>query len=162
VKMTKNQVCYKKTCWSTKNTVIEEAQQREEEHFKEELDRRIEPHSHKKNHAVYNSNEDEINKSIMKVKYKKDETDIYKIKDKKAATYDFNVTYLKTDPSSEEKSDNNLNLSKNQGAGEYEEFLIEQDPRGGLKVSNFYKTTAGEFRKKGLIPIYDVFRFNRY
>jgi len=171
--MVKSQVCYNKTCWSTKNTVLEEAEKREEEHFKEELDKRIEPHSHKKDNAadksdeVNNNEKNEIKESIkyFSASYgKKLKFNIYNKKDKKTETaYDLNETYLITkNLQGIKKSDPSFQISHDHNLQEYEEFLIEQDPRGGLKISNLYKTTVGEFRKKGLIPIYDVLRFNRY
>jgi len=172
-KMVKSQVCYNKTCWSTKNTVLEEAEKREEEHFKEELDKRIEPHSHKKdnpidkNNDINNNEKNEIKENIKDFSASYDgklKVNIYNKKDKGTkTTYYLDETYLMTEKSPNiKKSYPDLQISHDHDLQEYEEFLIEQDPRGGLKISNLYKTTAGEFRKKGLIPIYDVLRFNRY
>jgi len=175
IKMGKSQVCIQKNCWSTKNTIIEEAERSQESHFAEVLDRRIEPHSHKKEAQESKSKNDEIlikekdeirtNINSFSTSYnKKLKISLYNNSNKKTYDeYDLNVTYLKNETSSsKKKSDSDLEIKPERDLLQYEEFLIEQDLRGGLKVSNLYKTTAGEFRKKGLIPIYDVLRFNRY
>lgn len=49
--MKKRPICYKYKCWSTENTVIERAEELEEDHFEEDLDVRTEPHSHKKEYT---------------------------------------------------------------------------------------------------------------
>lgn len=175
IKMAKNQVCYKKTCWSTKNTVIEQAEKIEEIHTGEDLDIRIKPHSHKENNEVSkseaneieNSGENEIRESIKNFSTtygKKLKVSIYQNKDKKIQTaYDLNETNLKTkELSDDENSESNMDFSHEYDAPEYEEFLIEKTPIGYIKVANFYRTPVGALKKLGLIPDYDRNVFSRY
>jgi len=127
--MIKSQVCYNKTCWSTKNTVLEEADKREEEHFKEELDKRIEPHSHKKDNKDNNENKDKKNK----------------------VPYDLNRTYLKNIELQDKKNpEYSLQLSYDQDSpkdnGERGYSIIEKNNK---KVDGFVKLTAAKIVKVG-------------
>jgi len=173
IKMTKNQVCYNKTCWSTKNTVLEEAEKIEESHVGEELVTRIKPHSHKKdnpidkNNDINNNEKNEIKESIKDFSAlygKKLRFNIYNRKDRKTETaYDLNETYLIIKKQLHGKnSESNLRISNESDMPEYEEFMIEKTSIGSIKTANFYRTNAGMLKKLGLIPDYNINIFNRY
>jgi len=124
--MVKNQVCYGKTCWSTKDTVIEEADKAEENHFKEELVKRIEPHSHKKS---------------SKDKYEK-------INKKNKVSYGLNKTYLRNvELPSKKISEYDLNFSYKQGVPEEKTYNIIG--RNNKKVDGFVKLTLNKVLKVG-------------
>ena len=128
IKMAKNQVCYEKTCWSTKNTVIEAAEKMEEEHFKEELDRRIEPHSHKKN----SKDEDGKNKDI-----------------KNEVIYDLSKTYLK-DAEFPSKKNPEYDLRVSYGSDIPDgEKAISLNEKNSKKVDGFVKLTLSKVLKVG-------------
>jgi len=127
--MVKNQVCIKKTCWSTKNTVIEKAEKIGESHVGEELVTRIKPHSHKKDNKDNNENKDKKNK----------------------APYDLNRTYLKNIELQDKKNpEYSLQLSYDQGSpkdkGERGYSIIGKDNK---KVDGFVKPTLSKILKLG-------------
>ena len=129
MKMVKKQVCFEKTCWSTKNTVLDEAENREEEHFKEELDVRIQPHSHKKNNKDNPENKNNKHK----------------------APYDLNITYLKNVEFQDKKSpEYGLQLSYDQDTpkenGEMDYSLIGKNNK---KVDGFVRLTLSKILKVG-------------
>jgi len=166
--MVKSHVCYKKNCWSTKNTVLGEAENREDDHFKEELDRRIEAHSHKKNHKLRNVQEKEkfnINKEIREylrnISYKKSKRNVY-LNNNYKIEYKLDKTYLNHKKfRNDENSKLILDLSNHYDKPEYEEFMIEKTPIGSIKVANFNRTNVGMLKKLGLIPDYNINIFSR-
>jgi len=141
----------------------------EDNHFKEELDRRIEPHSHKKDNNKINIREkdlfdekDEIRENIKVATYKKFRINIYLNKNYKSR-YKINKNYLsKNEFTIEENSKQNLDFSHEYEMPEYEEFMIEKTPIGSIKAANFYRTNAGMLKKLGLMPDYNINIFSRY
>lgn len=127
--MAKTEVCYKKTCWSTKNTIIEKAEKSEEEHFKEELDRRVEPHSHKKS-----------NDGDRKDGDRKDNT-----------TYGLSRTYLKNAEALDKKnSSHNPSFSYTQNILEdYNEEIPGIIQKNSKKVDGVVKLTLNKIIKVG-------------
>jgi len=126
--MVKNQVCYEQNCWSTKDTVIDEAEKSEEEHFEEELDRRIEPHSHKKS----NEGNDDKNKDI-----------------KNEVIYDLNKTYLKdAELPSRKNSEYDLRVSYGLDVTDGEK-AISLNEKNSKKVVGAVKLTMNKITKMG-------------
>jgi len=134
--MAKNQVCIKKTCWSTKNTVIEEAGKIEESHVGEELVTRIKPHSHKKDNPIDKNNDINNNENMNKknkIIYYFNKTYLKNItlQDTKISEYGMQVSYVKDTP-------------KGKGEGSYS--IIGKDNK---KVDGFVKLTLSKIIKLG-------------
>ena len=161
--MIKPYICYKKNCWTTDFSVLAEAASKEEEHGKEDLDKRSIPHTHKEDSNKEDKEKEEIKKSIQSISTSYDENlKVYQNTDKKSEVYNLNETNFKNKGIPAGKKSEPIEFSHDHSMLEYEEFMIEKVPIGGVKIANFYSTTIGSFKKKGLVPIYTVNRFDRY
>jgi len=165
--MVKDFVCYKKNCWSTKHSVIDKAEKTEDEHAGEDLNKRITPHSHgKQNEKIEKSKinrKDGITRRLNEISKIYSNIPInnqYNINAKKK--YDHEEHYLISgQKSSDGKEKPVANFSRGHNMLEYAEFLIEF-PQGRFRVSNFYRGTYGELKKKGFVPDYTGNVFDQY